>query len=158
MKKLYSFKIFDENEEYCQLFFQRFEDALAAIVDNKIFEEYVPDSLLDTLESPKWTWASHPGYNGIADIFELRYSNGVFVRVGKKYYQNKEIKEELTLKKKYKVEIHGVNLHIRNKFENLDKAKRYASIMQSINPAASIILYERHRFFWWKEYEERKDD
>ena len=60
--------------------------------------------------------------------------------------------------RKYKVEIHGVNLHIRNKFENLDNAKRYASIMQSINPAASIILYERHRFFWWKEYEEHKDE
>ena len=60
--------------------------------------------------------------------------------------------------KNYKVEIYAENLHTKSKFEDLGKATRYAEIMKSIDPSASIILYERHWLFWWKEYEESDDE
>lgn len=58
----------------------------------------------------------------------------------------------------YKVEVYDFHFHGVYRFHSLEKAKRYAEFARINHPAASIILYERHRFFWWKEYEERKDD
>ena len=82
---MYLVKVCKEKQILDVLHYQRFENIFADVVDKTIFrEEFIPEDIMleiDRCESPKIFYSSETE-EGIADDFEFRYGNGIYVYAG----------------------------------------------------------------------------
>lgn len=82
---MYLVKICKEKQILDILHYQKFENIFADVADKTIFrEDFIPEEIMleiNKCEYPKIFCASETE-NGIADDFEFRYENGIYVYAG----------------------------------------------------------------------------
>lgn len=82
---MYLVKVCKEKQILDVLHYQRFENVFADVSDKTIFRDgIIPDEIMleiDKCECPKIFCASESS-EGVADDFEFRYGNGIYVYVG----------------------------------------------------------------------------
>ena len=82
---MYLVKICKENQILDVLHYQRFENIFADVADKTIFrEDFIPEDIMlkiDECKCPQIFCASETE-NGVADDFEFRYGDGIYVYAG----------------------------------------------------------------------------